>query len=93
MTVSLKKTKVMLQSYPTNQSATATVMAGDTILTSTSKFCYLGSYLSNTVAMDDDITARIAKGCTAFGGLSHSEKSYRKSIVILQYTIESIEIL
>ena len=60
---------VMLQSYPTNQSATATVMAGDTILTSASKFYYLGSYLSNTVSMDDDITARIAKGCTAFGGL------------------------
>jgi len=71
LTVSLKKTEVMLQSYPTNQSATATVMAGDTILTSASKFCYLGSYLSNTVALDDDITARIAKGCTAFGGLQH----------------------
>ena len=40
LTVSLKKTEVMLQSYPTNQSATATVMAGDTILTSASKFCY-----------------------------------------------------
>jgi len=61
----------MLQSYPTNQSATATVIASDTILTSASKFCYLGSYLSNTVAMDDDIMARIAKGCTAFGGLQH----------------------
>ena len=61
----------MLQSYPTNQFATATVMAGDTILTNASKFCYLGSYLSNAVAMDDDITARIAKGCTAFGGLQH----------------------
>ena len=60
----------MLQSYPTNQSVTTTVMAGDTILKSASKFCYLGSYLSNTVAMDD-ITARIAKGCTAFGGLQH----------------------
>jgi len=32
LTVSLKKTEVMLQSYPTNQSATATVMASDTIL-------------------------------------------------------------
>jgi len=31
LTVSLKKTEVMLQSYPTNQSATATVMAGDTV--------------------------------------------------------------
>ena len=55
----------MLQSYPTNQSASATVIAGDTILTSASKFCYLGSYLSNTVAMDD-VMARIA-----FGGLQH----------------------
>jgi len=32
LTVSLKKTEIMLQSYPTNQSATATVMASDTIL-------------------------------------------------------------
>jgi len=71
LTVSLKKTEVMLQSYPTNQSATATVMASDMILTSASKFCYLGSYLSNTVAVDDDITARIAKGCTVFGGHQH----------------------
>ena len=46
LTVSHKKTKVMLQSYPTNHSATAIVMAGNTILTSASKFCYLGSYLS-----------------------------------------------
>ena len=79
LTVSLEKTEVMLQSYPTNQSATATVMAGDTILTSASKFCYLESYLSNTVAMDYDITARIAKGCTAFGGLQHRLSSSQPS--------------
>ena len=48
LTVSLKKTEVMLQSYSTNQSATATVMASDTIL---------GSYLSNTLneARDDGV--------------------------------------
>jgi len=86
LTVSLKKTEVMLQSYPTNQSATATVMAGDTILTSTSKFCYLGSYLSNTVAMNDDIMARIAKGCTAFGGLQH--RLWHEHSVFLKTKVE-----
>jgi len=82
LTVSLKKTEVMLQSYPTNQSATATVMAGDTILTCASKF----RYLSNTVAMDDNITAKIAKGCTAFGGLQH--RLWREHGVSLKTKVE-----
>ena len=81
LTVSLKKMEVMRQSYPTNQSATATVMA--------SKFCYLGSYLSNTVAMDDDITARIAKSCTAFGGLlNHSHQLWRERGISLKTKVE-----
>ena len=64
-------------------------MAGDTILTSASKFCYLGSYLSNTIAMDDDITARIAKGCTAFGGLlNHSHQLWRERGISLKTKVE-----
>jgi len=86
LTVSLKKTDLMLHSYATNQSAAATVMAGDMILTSTSKFCYLGSYPSNTVAMDDDITARIAKGCSALGG--HQHRLWCKHGVSLKTKVE-----
>jgi len=36
----------------------------DTVLKSIDKFCYLGSFLSNTISMDSDIESRLAKaGC------------------------------
>jgi len=69
LTVSLKKTEAMHQSYPLQHSATADIVAGDTQLKSTDKFCYLGSYLSNTVTADCDITSRLAKAGGAFGKL------------------------
>jgi len=34
-------------------------MAGDTQLATVEKFCYLESFLSNTISVDDDITSRL----------------------------------
>jgi len=69
-TVSLKKTEAMCQSYPPSQSASVRITAGDdTVLKSVDKFCYLGSYLSNTISVDSDITSRLAKAGCAFGKL------------------------
>jgi len=59
----------MHQSYSPQHSATANVMAGDTQLESVDKFCYLGSYLSNTVTADCDVMSHIAKADNAFGQL------------------------
>ena len=42
--------------------------------------------MSNTVAVDDNITARIAKGCTAFGG--HQHRLWREHGVSLKTEVE-----
>jgi len=52
LTVSLKKTEALHQSYPPSKSASALVTAGSNQLSSVDKFCYLGSFLSNMVAVD-----------------------------------------
>ena len=70
LTVSLKKTEAMCQSYPPSQTASVKISAGDgTVLKSVDKFCYLGSFLSNTISMDSDIASRLAKAGCAFGKL------------------------
>ena len=60
----------MWQSYPPSQTTSVRISAGDgTILKSVDKFCYLGSFLSNTISMDSDIASRLAKAGCAFGKL------------------------
>ena len=66
LTVSLKKTGAMCQSYQPHQTASASITArNDIALKSVDKFCYLGSFLSNTVSADSDITSRLAKAGSA----------------------------
>ena len=68
LTVSLKKTEALHQSCPPSKSASALVMADSNQLSSVDKFCYLGSFLSNVVAVvDDDITSRLTNAGCAFG--------------------------
>jgi len=63
--VSLKKTETMSQSYPLSPASSVTVMAGESQLTPVSRFCYLSSYLSNTI----DINPHLAKAGDVFGKL------------------------
>jgi len=44
-------------------------MAGELQLTPVNRFCYLGSYLSNTISVDIDVNSRLAKAGDAFGKL------------------------
>jgi hypothetical protein len=46
------------------------VKAGDSVLKVVDKFCYLGSVLSSTAIIDDDVSARLAKASAAYGRLS-----------------------
>ena len=78
----------MFQSFPPSPAATATVTAGDTQLNSVGKFCYLGSYLANTITVDSDINSRLAKAVDAFGKLQRrlwSEHSVSLPIKITVY--------
>ena len=72
LTVSLKKTEVMLQPADRRAHTAPTVRAGDTTLQAVDKFCYLGSVLSSVANIDDDVNARLAKASAAFGRLSKS---------------------
>jgi len=67
--VSMKKTETMSQSYPLSPVSKVTVMASEPHLTSVDRFCYLCSYLSNTITVDIDISSRLANGGDAFGNL------------------------
>ena len=93
LTVSQKKTETMFQSFPPSSAATATVMAGDTQLNPFDKFCYLSSYLANTITVDSDINSRLAKAGVAFGKLQRrlwSEHSVSLPVkVCLLYTSPS----
>jgi len=67
--VSMKKLETMYQVYPLSPASKVTVMAGETHLTFVDKFRYLGSYLSNTITVDIDISSHLAKAGDAFGKL------------------------
>ena len=70
LTVSLKKTEVMLQPSPDTAYIPPVIQAGDVTLKAVDKFCYLGSILANTTNSESDITARLSKASSAFGRLT-----------------------
>jgi len=70
LTVSLKKTEVMLQPSPDTAYIPPVIQAGDVTLNAVDKFCYLGSILANTTNSESDITARLSKASSAFGRLT-----------------------
>jgi len=70
LTVSLKKTEIMLQPCNKFSYTSPTITAGGSELAVTDKFCYLGSILSSDALVDEDISARLAKASQAFGRLS-----------------------
>jgi len=71
LTVSLKKTELkpcashIRHIRPRQPVASITVGSNGSVV----KLCYLGSFLSNTISADSDITSRLAKACSAFGKL------------------------
>jgi len=69
LTVSLKKTELLLQSFDKQKYSAPVIQAGGTVLKSVDRFSYLGSLLSNAVSIDDEASARLAKGIAAFGRL------------------------
>ena len=72
-TISTKKTVVTYQPAPRKQYQEPTVTVnGQKLQTDVDKFTYLGSTLSRSVHIDDEIDARIAKASVAFGRLRSS---------------------
>jgi hypothetical protein len=70
LTVSLKKTEVMLQPLNRKTCSVPSIRAGDTVLKAVDRFCYLGSVLSSVANIDNDVSARLAKASAAFGRLT-----------------------
>ena len=70
LTISLKKTEVMLQPRPGSSPPKPDIFVNDTALNNVvDKFCYLGSVLSQNVEINDDITRRIGAASAEFGRL------------------------
>ena len=88
LTISIRKTVVLTQegTDPCN------ITLDGTSLENVNKFCYLGSTITTSSSMDEEITARIGKAATTFGKLTkrhgqqdvHNEKldSYLLSMYI-----------
>ena len=70
LTVSLKKTEVMLQTDDSTTCISPVILAGETPLPVAEKFCYLGSILSSDMNIDADINSPIAKASQSIGRLS-----------------------
>jgi len=68
LTISLKKTEVLLQPVDHLTLTPPVVMAGETALPVVQRFCYLGSVLSSDANIDEDISSRIAMPATPLAG-------------------------
>ena len=64
------------------------VQLDDYTLKSVKSFCYLGSTVTTTASMDNEVSLRISKSCTSFGNLRHrlwSERGIKLSTKIAIY--------
>ena len=69
LTISTKKTEVMFQPAPRNAYTEPSITVKGEVLKVVESFAYLGSILSRSVRIDNEVDARIAKASTAFGRL------------------------
>jgi hypothetical protein len=69
LTINIKKTEVMFQPKPGAQAQVPVVLVDGIPLNVVDSFCYLGSVLSNSATIDNDVTKRIALASGAFGRL------------------------
>ena len=69
LTISTKKTEVVHQPAPGKPYSEPTITVNGQKLQVVDKFTYLGSTLSRTVHIDDEVTARTANASVAFGRL------------------------
>ena len=81
LTISTKKTEVMHQPAPGKPHVEPNIYIYGQRLNPVDKFTYLGSTLSRSVMIDDEINARIAKASVAFGRL-HSNVWSRGGITL-----------
>jgi hypothetical protein len=70
LTVSLKKTDVMLHPSDRKSCSIPINWAGDTVLKAVDRFCYIGSVLSSEASNDNDVSDRLSKASDAFGRLT-----------------------
>jgi len=69
LTISIKKTEVMYQPVPHKAYSEQTITVKGEKLKAVDTFTYLGSTLSRSVCIDDEVDGRIAKASTAYGRL------------------------
>ena len=69
LTISTKKTEVMYQPAPGRPYTEPNISVNGQRLSVVDKFTYLGSTLSRTVTIDDEVNNRLAKASAAFGRL------------------------
>ena len=69
LTISLKKTEVMLQPPPGHNYIPPSITISGTKLNAVDQFTYLGSTLSRSANIDAEVSRRISKASGAFGGL------------------------
>ena len=69
LTISIKKTEVMYQPAPNAPYSEPVITVNGEKLTVTEKFIYLGSTLSRSVSIDEEVSYRIARTSSAFGRL------------------------
>ena len=69
LTISIKKTEVLHQPAPATPYVEPNITVNGQKLAVTDKFVYLGSTLSRSVNIDEEVSYRIARASAAFGRL------------------------